>query len=303
MATDLSHARVLVTGAGGFTGRVLVHRLRAMGVETHGLSRRGEGGDKTCDLLDGESIARLLADIRPTHVFHLAAMSVTHGAGAAETYRLNVMGSINLLEALAAHADPRFVLMASSAAVYGPPGQDGLLSEDSPTAPISHYGISKLTVEQASRLYARRLPILTVRPFNYTGRGQSEDFVIPKIVAHFARRAPSIRLGNIEVFRDILDVESVVDAYLKLAAAGVVDQVVNVSSGRTVRIADVVAHLRAMSGLDIEVVTDPALLRPNEPVRIVGSNARLAGLIGPFDPPDIRDVVADMYQEWVRRVA
>ena len=296
MLKKLSESRVVVTGAAGFTGRVLVARLRSLGAEVHGLNRRSIDGERALDLMDKDAISGFISDIQPTHVFHLAGMSATHGVSVAQTYSLNILGTVNLLEALAARAKPDFVMIASSAAVYAPPSTEKPLDEHSLVKPTGHYGMSKLAVEQISQLYQDKLPILKVRPFNYTGIGQTEDFVIPKIVGHFARGEPLLRVGNMTVQRDIMDVDSVVDAYMKFAAMDIYNETVNVCSGRPVRLANLITHLSDISGRRIDIVVDPAFVRPGEPQLIVGSPEKLNSLIGPLHPPLLKNVVTRMYE-------
>src|SRR4029434_3623396 len=115
---------------------------------------------------------------------------------------------------------------------------------DAALAPASHYAVSKLAMESMARLFADRLPVVVVRPFNYTGPGQREPYLVPKIVRHFAERAPAIELGNIDIERDFLDVRSVVDAYRRIltepAARG---RTLNLCSGTGTTVRAMVAML------------------------------------------------------------
>ncbi|MFO1397106.1 MAG: NAD-dependent epimerase/dehydratase family protein [Burkholderiales bacterium] len=280
--------RVLVTGAAGFTGRHLTRALVARGVRVFGLTEHagealGEDVEPVvADLRDADSLAAAVAHAAPAQVVHLAAISFPGHADAAAMYRVNLDGTLALLQALLAGGHGREgVLLPSTATVYAPASVP--LTEDAPLQPGSHYAVSKLAMEHMARLFAARLPIVLVRPFNYTGPGQREPFLVPKIVRHFAQRADTIELGNVDVERDFTDVRVVVDAYCRLletpAAAG---QMFNVCSGRATAVRSIVTTLEAMTGHAMTIRVNPAFVRAGEPARITGSAARLTATIGPL---------------------
>lgn len=280
--------RVLVTGAAGFTGRHLTRALAARGCRVFGLVERagdaaGEGAEALpADLLDAQALAAAVAHAAPDCVVHLAAISFPGHADARAIYRVNLEGTLALLQALVAtgHGAQR-VLLPSTATVYAP--ADTPLTEASAVRPGSHYAVSKLAMEDMARLFAERLPLVVVRPFNYTGPGQREPFLVPKIVRHFAQGASAIELGNVEVERDFLDVRTVVDAYCRLLdAPAAVGGTFNVCSGRATRVRRFVTMLEEMTGQRMEIRVNPAFVRAGEPARITGSAARLTGAIGPL---------------------
>ena len=135
---------------------------------------------------------------------------------------------------------PPAKVLASSANVYGNL-QPGLLSESNPVNPANDYAVSKLAMEYMARLWIPKLPVAIARPFNYTGVGQSESFLIPKIVTHFVHRKHRIELGNMDVWREFNDVRDVVHAYRMLLEARPVGQVVNVCSSNLVSLRDALA--------------------------------------------------------------
>ena len=213
--------KVLVTGAGGFTGRYLTKVLTMAGFAVVGLSNNeldieGIGQTLICDLCDSLGLAEVVETVRPNIIVHLAAIAYVGHNNVDELYRTNVVGTRNLLEALTnAKLKLNAVLLASSANVYGN-GSEGTIDESAVVAPTNDYAVSKLAMEYVARLYADSLPLIIARPFNYTGIGQSDNFLLPKIVLHVRRRVPIIQLGNLNVARDFSDVRNVVEYYLRI---------------------------------------------------------------------------------------
>ena len=285
--------KILITGADGFTGRYLAARLNTAGYEVHGLVHKQVAGAvagvhtlHVADLSDAATLAQVVRDIQPNKVAHLAAIAfVAHGDVEA-IYRTNLVGTRNLLEALALSKAPlEAVLLASSANVYGN-AVGGVLDEDTTPAPANDYAVSKLAMEYAARLYADRLPLIMARPFNYTGVGQSESFLIPKIVSHVRRRAPVIELGNLEVARDFSDVRNVAELYRRLLEApAAVGQTFNVCSGQAWSLNDMLTMVREISGHDFDVRVNPAFVRQNEVKTLIGSRARLDAVVGQVSDP------------------
>ena len=278
--------RVLVTGLLGFTGRYVASELTAHGWEVWGVG--AQSADQLpryvqADLCDAEAVRQAVSRIQPEAVIHLAAIaSVVHG-NVEDFYRINLIGTLHLLSALAGlDAVPRCVLLASSANVYGN-SREGELDEDSPPAPANDYAVSKLAMEHMALLWRDKLPLVVARPFNYTGVGQSENFLLPKIVAHFKRRASSIELGNLDVWRDFSDVRSVVQAYRRLLEVTSGPHIVNICSGVTHSLRDVIAIAQQITGHQIDVQVNPAFVRGNEVKVLSGKPERLRRLIGDWN--------------------
>jgi nucleoside-diphosphate-sugar epimerase len=235
-----------------------------------------------CDLTDAAAVREAVARIQPTHVAHLAALAFVGHGDARAFYDVNLFGTLNLLEALAAAERPPLrVLIASSANVYGTPGVE-VIDESVCPAPVNHYACSKLAMEHMAHTFFERLPIVMTRPFNYTGVGQDEKFLIPKIVSHFKRQAPFIELGNLDVSRDFSDVRDVAAAYvaLLLDAQGVEGQTFNVCSGRAHSLREVLNMAERISGRSMEIRVNPAFVRSNEVPRLLGSGLKLQQLTG-----------------------
>lgn len=275
---------VLVTGLRGFTGRYLGAALRARGLRVVGLVQ-GEvqnPDEVACNLTDAAAVREAVARVAPAYVAHLAALAFVGHGDARAFYDVNLFGTLNLLETLAGLSQaPSKVLIASSANVYGTPGIE-VIDESVCPAPVNHYACSKLAMEHMARTFFERLPIVLTRPFNYTGLGQDEKFLIPKIVSHFKRRAPFIELGNLEVSRDFSDVRDVVATYvaLLLDAPGVEGQTFNVCSGRAHSLREVLDTAERLSGHSLEIRVNPAFVRSNEVPRLLGSGLKLKQITG-----------------------
>lgn len=282
-------AKVLITGGSGFTGRHLAAELAAHGHECIGLALHDSesvpaamAAVHLADLLDAPVLAQVVREVQPDYVVHLAAVAFVAHGDAEAFYRTNVIGTRNLLEAVAGLSKPpAMTLLASSANIYGNADVPAI-TEDQPPAPVNDYAVSKIAMEYVAKLYVARLPLTVVRPFNYTGVGQSENFLIPKIVAHARRKAPSLELGNLDVARDFSDVRTVVDCYRRLLATpGAASQVLNVCSGQPHTLRDVVRMVEDLSGHPLKVTVNPAFVRANEVKVLAGSRARLEAVIGP----------------------
>ena len=281
-------SKILITGADGFTGRYLAQTLHEAGHEVHGLVQRavpeGVHGVSVChvaDLSDAQGLAQVVKAVQPDKVAHLAAIAFVAHGDATAMYNTNLVGTRNLLEALAAGPSPlTAVLLASSANIYGN-ALEGCLDELTSPAPANDYAVSKLAMEYMARLYAQRLPLVVVRPFNYTGVGQAESFLIPKIVSHVRRRSPLLELGNLEVARDFSDVRNVVQLYHRLLCSpAAVGQTFNVCSGTAHTLTEVIQMVKEISGHDFEVQVNPDFVRPNEVRRLLGNRSKLDGVVG-----------------------
>lgn len=274
--------RVLVTGLNGFTGRYLKMELEANGHTAIGLQS---------DLTKPNDVIDEVANIKPEAVAHLAGVAFVGHGDANAFYKVNLVGTRNLLSALAEKApNVRAVLLASSANVYGN-RSEGVLGESTIPAPANDYAVSKLAMENMAQLWMDRLPLFITRPFNYTGVGQDNKFLIPKITDHFRARKEVIELGNLDVARDFGDVRAVTQAYRKLIEACPVGETINVSSGVAHTLKDVIARCENIAGYQIDVQINPAFVRQNEIRMLIGDNGRLKKLIGDWKSINIENTL------------
>ena len=291
--------RALITGLSGFTGLYVERELRAAGYEVFGTvspeGARAEGRYPV-DLNDRAGLAAVVQEVRPDVVAHLAAIAFVGHGDVEQIYRVNVAGTRNLLEALAGlDKKPSAVLLASSANIYGNTDV-GVIGEDVPAAPANDYAVSKLAMEYMARLWRDKLPLIVVRPFNYTGVGQHENFLLPKIVAHFRRKAADIELGNLHVWRDFSDVRMVAQSYRRLLAApAAAGHTFNICSGQAYSLGEALDMMADIAGYQINVHVNPAFVRANEVVRLVGDNGRLAAVTGPVATVPLADTLRWMY--------
>jgi nucleoside-diphosphate-sugar epimerase len=285
--------KALITGIAGFTGRYLAEALSRRGIGVVGISQ-SVTAVPFVDRLHAADVSKLddLRDVvqteQPDYVVHLAAISnVVHG-DVEEIYRTNVVGTRNLLGALAElDKRPEAVLVASSSNVYGN-RHEGLLKEAMQPDPVNDYSVSKVAAEMVAGLFRQQLPVIVARPFNYTGLGQSRDFLIPKIIGEVRARAPSIRLGNLDVARDFSDVRFVCEAYCRLLQCpAAIGRIINVSSGRAYQLREVMEMITNIVGYEPRVEVDPALVRKNEVKQLWGDSSQLDTLVGPVERIDL----------------
>lgn len=307
--------RALITGMGGFTGHYLARQLADAGYQVFGTVNHAGAGmaapavtaaapsvDEAATFLvnvcDRQAIDAMLDQVQPDVVVHLAAISYVPHSDADQIYQVNLLGTRNLLAALAAQRHrPSAVLLVSSGNVYGNAG-GGIIDEATAPAPVNDYAVSKLAMEAMARLWQDKLPIITVRPFNYTGVGQPETFLIPKIVAHFRSGKRVIELGNTAVARDFSDVRFVCDSYRRILACApeAAGQCFNICSGRAHTLADIIGIMSELAGYNIDVHVNPSFVRASEVRSLVGSNDKLFSVIGALAPAPIAETLCWMYR-------
>jgi GDP-4-dehydro-6-deoxy-D-mannose reductase len=293
--------RAAVTGSSGFVGSHLVPYLRSHGDDVVTIDRTGT---PPVDVTDAAEVRDVLRAARPEAVYHLAALShVGQSWDAPEAvFRINAVGALNVLRGCI-DAGVERVLVAGSADVYGVVGPEDLpLTEESRIRPVTPYGASKAAADVlALQAYlGDGLGTLRVRAFNHTGPGQSVSMLVPGLARRIAdaeRAAGSkVKVGRVDVVRDLSDVRDVVRAYRLLVELGTPGETYNVCSGHGVTVRDVAETMLSMSETPLELVFDPELVRPVDVPRLVGDPARLRAATGwePQIPLDetLRDVLS-----------
>lgn len=278
---------ILLTGADGFTGRHLADAATSRGYRILPLQ---------ANLLDAGGIDVELSGNAFDYVVHLAAISAVTHSDELALYQVNVFGTLNLLQALARRRlAPERVILASSANIYGNAAVSPI-AEACPPAPVNHYAMSKLAMEYMAAQYSDRLPLVTVRPFNYTGVGHDDRFVIPKLVHHFSMRSAEVELGNLKVEREFNDVRTVCGVYLDLLQRGGDQQVYNICSGRAYSLTQVIDTLARLTGYRPHIRANPDFVRANEVKRLCGDPAKLEACIGKIQHPPLEDTLGWMLQ-------
>lgn len=276
-----SKTKIFITGITGFTGKHIEHYLINKGFSVYGttLSEPNNTNHFHCDILDEESLFNLINKIRPDYIIHLAAVSFTAAEDQNKIYDINIFGTLNLLNAIKSlNYTPLKILIASTASVYG--NIEGELDESVCPKPVNHYGNSKLAMENMTKAYFDKMNIIIVRPFNYTGVGQEDHFLIPKIVSHYKSKRKVIELGNINVYREFNGIEFVIETYYNLLVSDIKSETFNVCTGRVYNIKSILSILNVLAGYEIKIKINPKFIRENEIQILKGSPEKLFEHIG-----------------------
>jgi len=311
--------RALITGVGGFVGRHLLQHLRESGDEVFGIGRPidcvGLPDDvhvHLTDLSDRAAVEQTVKDTRPEAIYHLAAQSST-GESLVDpwaTLSNNLLGQLNLLEAtLRQELRPRVLIVGSSDEYGHLRPEDVPTDENVPLRPTTPYAVSKVGQDVMGYQYfaQHKLPVIRVRPFNHTGPGHDQRFVIPSFAKQLAEmevgdREPELKVGNVDVERDFCDARDMVRAYRLALVAGIPGDVYNLGRGQSVRIADVVNELIGLCRLPVTVSVDEALLRPSDVPRQEADTRKFTALTGWHPVIPWHTTLLDTLNYWRERV-
>jgi GDP-4-dehydro-6-deoxy-D-mannose reductase len=293
-----AHVQVFVTGVAGFVGRRLEARLEAAGV-------RVIGTDLELDVADADRVADAVSAARPDAIVHLAAISSVSQAESnpQAVYRVNFLGAHSILEAARKISPGVRLLVVGSGQVYGAadPGAPPF-DECSPLRPDSPYAWSKAAADLLGGVYAKEgVDVVRVRPFNHTGAGRPERFVESSFARQIAEieaglRPPEIAVGNLDAVRDFLDVEDVVDAYVRLLDPKVPAGPYNVASGKGTSIRELLDSLLAHTSIRPEVEVDQTRWRPAD--TSIGSADRLAKTTGWAPTVPLAETLKHLLDRW-----
>lgn len=279
--------RLLVTGRYGFVGTTLAREVETRPELAHW---RVAPIPETLDILDAGAVRRLVGEAAPDAVLHLAARSsVADSLKEPEaTLRVNLLGTLHLLQALDASGFTGPMLFVSSGDIYGRVPEDALpISERQLPAPRNPYAVSKLAAEALCFQWSvtSRMKLIIARPFNHIGPGQGLQFALPAFARQIAEirrgaRPPVVAVGDIDVTRDITDVRDIVAAYFALLEGGAGGEVYNVCSGRERTVRSLLERLIEIAGVKVDIVRDESKLRPAEQRRAVGDPAKIREAVG-----------------------
>lgn len=312
--------RALVIGAAGFVGHYLLSHLRdTLGWTVIATKLPGEsihlGGTHVVDLdiLNAPAVITCLQEAAPEVIFHLAALSSVHLSWEKpeDTVRVNVIGSLHVLEAMRVLHSKARVLLIGSGEVYGEIREDQLpLQEDSVIRPLTPYAVTKAAQEMMGIAYAKAygLSVIGVRAFNHVGPGQMETFVVADFSKQIAeiecgKQAPVIRVGNLSARRDFTDVRDVVHAYALLAEKGVSGEIYNVGRGEAISIQRILDMLLSISSVKMKVEQDIEKFRPVDIPVIAADIVKITADTGWQPLRSLDDTLRDILDEWRAKVS
>lgn len=314
--------RILITGASGFVGSWLQRELDKRRLEQGSdlivlTAGQGDVSDWKTDITDRDQVTTLIRNCRPTAIIHLAAIAAPADARKMpqRAWNVNFQGTMNLAYAAMELApESRFIFVGSSEA-YGASFIDAVnapIKESAALKPMNVYGATKAAADiLVGQLAHDGLKSVRFRPFNHTGPGQTDAYVVSAFAKQLAEisvgaKPPRISVGNLSAFRDFLDVRDVVRAYADAAliedVSDALGGVFNLSSGRSVQIQSILDMLIALSGLDVEVDIDPQRLRGPEITAASGDNAAAFGAFGWKPEIELSSTLGDVLDDWKIRV-
>ena len=309
----------LITGVSGFVGSHMAELLLSRGFKVHGLCRwrsRTENIEHIKnkihlvegDLLDAHSLQQLMMDVRPTHIFHLAAQSFVPASwtSPAVTLEINVVGSCNLFEAVRAAQLNSVIQIACSSEEYGLVKPDEVpIKETNPLRPLSPYGVSKVAMDFLGYQYFKSygMRIVRTRGFNHTGPRRGDVFAESSFAKQIAeiekgKKEPVIMVGNLEAERDYTDVRDMVKGYLLAAEKGEPGEVYNICSGKAVKIKKVLDILLSFSKIKVEIKQNPVRMRPSDVPILLGDSTKFKRKTGWKNTIPFEKTMEDLLNYW-----
>lgn len=315
--------KALITGITGFAGSHLAEYLLEKGCEVSGILRWRSRTDNIegfrnklylieGDIRDSSSMTSIIEDVKPDWIFHLAAQSYVPMSwkAAEETLSTNIIGELNLFEAVRRAGIDPVIQIAGSSEEYGLVLPEELpIKETNPLRPLSPYGVSKVTQDMLGYQYFKSYGLKTVRTraFNHTGPRRGEVFVTSNFAYQIARiekgqAEPVIRTGNLEAVRDFTDVRDVVKAYMLSIDKGQPGEVYNICSNKGIKIREMLDILLSFSTIKINVEQDPSRIRPSDVELLLGDASKFSMQTGWKPEIPLEQTLKDLLQYWRARV-
>ena len=300
--------RVLITGSSGFIGQVVLKEMLKnedidfLAIDTRKIPNISIEKLELVSLLDKEKLMEIIKRYKPNIIIHLAAIALVTHDNVGEIYNVNVQGTENLLEVTQEYCDKGTrVILASTAGVYGNQNVDKY-REDLSYNPANHYSYSKMITEYISKQYKEDLDIVTIRPFNIIGVGQSEKFLVPKLVEHFADRKEKLSVGNISSFRDYVDVEYCAEVIMELISRKKLDfDILNICSGIPTNGEMIIQLLQEITDFKPEIEISSDFVRKNEVWRMIGDTTRLWEFMNNKKSQSVKDILVKMLDYYKNR--
>jgi GDP-4-dehydro-6-deoxy-D-mannose reductase len=322
---ELVLPKAIITGISGFAGSHLAEYLLAntdwqiVGVYrpvdgTQNISHLLDRVDiRAIDILERSSVEDLVDEVRPDYVFHLAAQASVHQSLSqpAETIGNNALGQVNILEPIVRLQIPTHVLIIGSGDEYGIVRPDEVpVGEDQPFRPCSPYAVSKVTQDLLGLQYfiTHKVHAIRVRPFNHIGPRQSDAFVVSNFAKQIAEIEaahcePVVRVGNLDAQRDFTDVRDIVRGYYLAITKGLPGEVYNLGTGKPWSIRDILDTLLNLSTAQIEVIQDPARLRPSDIPVLACDSSKFNKLTGWQPEIKLEQSLQDVLDYWRSRIS
>lgn len=315
--------KALITGVTGFVGSHLAEFLLNKGYDVWGIARWRSSAENIehiksklniieADLNDSHSFYSAIQRIKPDEIYHLAAQSFvpTSWTAPADTMKTNVIGTINLFEAVRkAGIDPR-IQVACSSEEYGLvlPGEIPI-KETNPLRPLSPYGVSKIAQDMLSYQYFKSYGLKTVvtRGFNHTGPRRGEVFVCSNFAKQIVeiekgKKSPVIKVGNLEAKRDFTDVRDMVRGYYLAVQKGNVGERYNICSGKAYSMQEVLDKLLKLSSVNVKIEKDPERMRPSDVPILRGDNTKFREATGWKPEIPFEKTLRDIMDYWRERI-
>lgn len=315
--------RVLITGISGFVGSHLAEFLLKQDTDIFGIIRWRSNRENIRhienkltlfegDMRDLSSVKQIIEDTKPERIYHLAAQSFvpTSWTAPQETITSNIVGQLNILEAVRDLDLPIRILVIGSSEEYGLVHENEVpITEDNPLRPLSPYGVSKVGQDLLGFQYFHSygMHIIRTRAFNHTGPRRGEVFV----TSNFCRQAvliekklqdPQISVGNLEAKRDFTDVRDVVRAYYLALEKGEPGDVYNICSGKSWVIKELLDKIVEIAGIEIEITTDKSRMRPSDVKILQGSHDKFTKKTGWQPEIPMEQTINDLLDYWRERV-
>src|SRR3990167_8298186 len=313
----------LITGITGFVGSHLAELLLKEGVNVHGIQRWRSKTDNIeniqdkihiheADLLDAHSLYKVVDEIRPDYIFHLAAQSYvqTSWSSPTNTLEINIIGTANLFEAVKKSGLNIAIQIACSSEEYGKVLPDELpIREDNPLRPLSPYAVSKLAMDYLGYQYHESygMRIIRTRGFNHTGPRRGDVFAESTFARQIAeiekgKKEPVVHVGNLEAKRDYTDVRDMVKAYYLSVQKCQSGEVYNIATGKSWKIRDVLNLLLSMSKVKIKVLQDKSRMRPSDVEVLVGDASKFMKVSGWRPEIPFEKTMEDLLNYWRERI-
>ena len=325
MTSDLSSRPLMITGASGFVGHHLLQALQANGYQQEKIvavvSKERDvvascTNLRVLDITDRAATHKLIADIRPRGIVHLAAIAEPAQARRdhAQAWRVNFHGTMNIADAVLEHVPDARLIFAGTSEAYGDSFNliSGAITESAALRPMSTYAATKAAADMMlGQMAYDGLVSVRFRAFNHTGCGQGSAYVVSSFAHQLARisvgqQEPVISVGNLEARRDFLDVRDVVDAYVRAVdvdLGGPGDHVFNLASGKARSIQSILDDLIVLAGMDVDVRQDPDRMRATDVAQTIGDSARARTVLGFATKISFEQTLSDVLTGWQEQIA